>query len=129
MQSILIIEDSANIRKLIRKILETDGYRVVEAENGAEGTRLVSSERPDCVILDLIMPDINGLKILRDSLRGSKIPVVIVTAHIQDSISEQCMELGAASVVNKPFTKDELRYAVKKALSPKVTLTGATTTD
>ncbi len=124
MGRILIIEDSPNIRKLIRRILETDGYTVIEAESGAEGTRLVSSESPDCVILDLIMPDMTGMTILTESLDGSKIPVVVVTAHIQDSVSDQCMKSGAAAVVSKPFTKDELLYAVKKALSSKASLAG-----
>lgn len=121
-QSILVIEDSYYVRRLIREILEADGYRVVEAENGTKGMELIGTEIPDCIILDLIMPDVQGMAILEDCLTGLKIPVIVVTAHIQDRLSEYCIELGAASVVSKPFSKDELRYAVTKALSPKAPL-------
>ncbi len=125
MKSVLVIEDSVHIRQLIREILEADGYRVIEAENGTEGVRMATTEAPDCIILDLIMPDMDGIKILTESLKGSKIPVVVVTAHIRNTVSEQCLEAGASAVVNKPFTKDELRFAVKEVLSQKVALSNA----
>lgn len=117
MPSILVIEDSVHIRRLIREILEADGYTIVEAENGLQAVQMAVTEMPDCIILDLIMPDISGLKILKDLHEGgSKIPVIIVTAHLQDSVRQNCLELGASAFINKPFSKDELRHEVNKIL-------------
>lgn len=118
MSRILVIEDSLHIRKLIREILEPAGYTIMESEDGFQGLRLAAAESPDCIILDLIMPDITGLKILKDLYEGgSKIPVVVITAHIQDSVRKQCMEFGAAAFINKPFSRDELHHTVKNVLA------------
>ena len=114
---ILVIEDSMHIRWLIRDIFASDNYTVIEAEDGRRGLQLSAAGSPDCIILDLIMPDIDGiamLKCLRDS--GSNIPVIVITAHVLESVRDQCLELGAAGFVNKPLTRAELRHAVEKVL-------------
>jgi twitching motility two-component system response regulator PilH len=114
---ILVIEDSAHIRWLIRDIFIADGFAVIEAEDGRRGLQLSADESPDCIILDLIMPDIDGiamLKSLRD--RGCETPVIIITAHAHESVRDQCLDLGAAGFVNKPLTRGELRNAVQKVL-------------
>jgi two-component system response regulator (stage 0 sporulation protein F) len=105
------------MRMLIRDILERDGYRIVEAENGTQALQKVSTDVFDCVMLDLIMPDISGLKILK-YLKENRpgIPVIIVTAHLQESVREHCLQLGAAAFINKPFSKDELRHEVKRVV-------------
>jgi CheY-like chemotaxis protein len=117
MPRILIIEDSAHIRLLIREILEADAFTVTEAEGGRQGLELAAKEKPDCIILDLIMPDVDGLNILKSLReRGSTIPVIVVTAHMQESVRRQCLELGASGFVHKPLTRAELRHAVNKVL-------------
>jgi CheY-like chemotaxis protein len=120
MARILVIEDSLHIRKLVRDILGIDGHTIIEAEDGSQGLQLAAAESPDCILLDLIMPGISGLNVLKDLHEGgSKIPVIIVTAHLQDSVHNQCLALGAAAFINKPFLKDELRHTVKKVLGSK----------
>ena len=117
MSSILVIEDSFHTRRSIRKILEREGYTVSEAEDGLKGLQLATTETPDCILLDLVIPDLDGLKIL-EGLRELKsgIPVIVITAHIQKAIRQRCLDLGAAAFINKPPNEDELTYAVRKVL-------------
>lgn len=115
MSSILVIEDSSHIRTLVRDILQREGYTTVEAENGSQALQMVSTDLFDCIILDLIMPDVSGLKILKYLKEvGSDIPVIIVTAHLQKKVREHCLQLGAAAFINKPFSRDELRHEVNR---------------
>ena len=117
MPLILVIEDSLHTRREIRDILEPEGYTIAEAENGVKGIQLATREAPDCILLDLIMPDIDGIKILR--LLNEKrphIPVIVVSAHSQEAVRTQCLELGASACINKPPSAEGLRYAVRKVL-------------
>lgn len=118
MALILIIDDSAYMRQTIRGILRNDGYEIREAEDGVKGLQEIKTHPPDCIILDLIMPGIDGFKILKVlSEERSRIPVVVVTADIQESVRRQCLELGAASFINKPPKEEELRAAIRNALT------------
>lgn len=118
MPSVLIIDDSTYTRNKIRDVLMSEGYNVLEASDGTKGLEMVYSRTPDCIILDLIMPGIDGIKILKMLHdKGSKTPVIVVTADIQDSVRKQCMGFGAAAFINKPPREDELRGAVKKIFS------------
>lgn len=120
MACILVIEDSLHIRKLVRDILVTNGYMIIEAEDGLQGLQLATAESPDCILLDLIMPGISGLDVLKELHEvSSKIPVIIVTSHLQDSVHKQCLDFGAAAFINKPFSKNELLNSVKKVLGSK----------
>jgi len=118
MPLILVIEDSLHTRREIRDILEQEGYTIAEAENGVKGIQLATSEAPDCILLDLIMPDIDGIKILK-LIHEQKphIPVIVVSAHCQEAVRTQCLQLGASACINKPPSAEELRYAVHKVLS------------
>lgn len=119
LSSVLVIDDSLNTRRLIRDILERDGYTIWEAENGLAGLHMATTKTPDCILLDLIMPDIDGLRILRAlHEQRSEIPVIVLTAHMQDAVRGQCLELGAAAFIPKPPNADELRHTVKKVLGP-----------
>lgn len=118
MAVILIIDDSTFQRQTIRALVEAAGHQVVEAKNGREGLERIVSQRPDCVLMDLMMPELNGFSMLKAFQdHHSKIPVIIVTADIQQSTYTQCMELGAAAVLNKPLRPDVLHSAVHKALT------------
>lgn len=117
MASILVIDDSAYMRSKISAALKADSHSVTEASDGNKGLHLVYAHKPDCVILDLIMPEIDGLKILKVLHdEGSKIPVIVITADIQESVRRQSMEYGAAAFINKPPKEEELRTTVRKVL-------------
>lgn len=120
MATILIVDDSAYMRGMVRGILKMDGYKVVEAEDGAKGLQSAKAEEPDCIVLDLIMPGIDGLKILSVLHENvPKVPVIVLTADIQESVRRQCLGLGAVAFINKPPKESELRSAVKKVLGLK----------
>lgn len=117
MALILVIEDSAFMRNKIVNILKQDSHEIIEADNGIKGLQAAIDSAPNCILLDLIMPGMDGVKILM-TLRqqGSNAPVIVVTADIQESTIRQCRELGAAAVVNKPPLEAELRDTVRTVL-------------
>ncbi len=120
MAIILIIDDSAYMRSVIRGILKKDGHKLSEAEDGSKGLQLAAAEAPDCIILDLIMPGVDGMKILNVfHEKVPDIPIIVLTADIQESVHRQCLELGAVAFINKPPKEAELRNAVKKVLGLK----------
>jgi CheY-like chemotaxis protein len=117
MAKILIIDDSSYMRSKVREALKHCECIFLEADNGFKGLQIIREQSPDCVILDLIMPDIDGtkiLKILHDE--NSKTPVVVVTADIQEIVRKECLELGAKAFVNKPIKEDELSDIVEDIL-------------
>ncbi len=117
MALILIIDDSSTTRNVIRKLVKKDGHETLEAADGQKGLEIVSDNKPDCIVLDLIMPEIDGfgvLKTLRN--RDSKIPVIILSADIQEIVRKECLELGASAFINKPLIKRELRKTISKVL-------------
>ncbi len=117
MALILIIDDSAFQRGVIRSLVRDAGYETEEAENGRAGLEKIAARQPDCILTDLLMPDMGGLELL-ESLRelAAAIPVIIITGNIQESVRQRCLELGAAAVVNKPVRQEELLPAIEKAL-------------
>jgi len=118
MATILIIDDSTYMRSKIRNALKASGYKFLEAESGSKALQMIQEHLPDCIILDLIMPEIDGLKILK-SLHDKQLetPVIVVTADIQESVREQCLQFGAKAFVNKPPKDDDLRGIVKGVLA------------
>lgn len=117
MSLILVIEDSSFMRNKIGSILKRGGHEIIEAEDGIKGLQTTIERSPDCILLDLIMPGMDGVKLLMTLReRGVMPPVVIVTADIQESTIKQCRELGAAAVVNKPPVEEELLNTVRNAL-------------
>lgn len=118
MALILTIDDSMYMRKKMISILKEDGHGILEAEDGVKGLQIAGSHKPDCILLDLIMPEMDGLKVLKSLHEsGSNVPVIVITADIQESMQKKCMELGAYAFINKPPKKDELRNAVNNILS------------
>jgi CheY-like chemotaxis protein len=117
MTQILMVDDSMYQRHKARHALEAEGYDLVEAANGHEGLEMIAVNSPDCILLDLIMPEMGGLEVLqalRD--RGSSIPVVVLTADIQESTRQRCLELGTSAFINKPLQEAELVNTVKRVL-------------
>jgi len=117
MAVILVIDDSSLARTSVRKILSPENYEILEATDGEEGLKMLSQHSPDCVIMDILMPKVSGIDVLTKlHSEGSSIPVIIVTADIQDSVREKCLALGAFAVVNKPLLLQDLPAKVKMAL-------------
>ncbi len=117
MALILVIDDSSFMRGKICKIMKGDGHKILEADNGLKCLQMATANSPDCILLDIIMPGMDGLKILKSlQEQGSRIPMIVVTADIQESTRKQCIEFGAADVVNKPPKEEELRRALNKAI-------------
>ncbi|MBR8836212.1 MAG: response regulator [Stigonema ocellatum SAG 48.90 = DSM 106950] len=118
MVSILIIDDAAFSRRMIRKFLQADGYEILEAINGREGLEIIRNHQPDCVLTDILMPDCDGFEFLQNLKKeGIKIPTIIITADIQESTRNLSIELGATGFINKPVKENEVRQAVRQVLT------------
>jgi len=117
MHKILIIEDEANIRELISYNLINNNYKVLEAEDGLQGLETAIKEKPDLILLDLMLPGMNGLDICKDLRnRGSKIPIIILTAKNEDIDKVMGLEFGADDYMTKPFSVHELMARIKAVL-------------
>jgi len=120
MTLVLVIDDAAFSRRMIRKFLQVDGYEIIEATNGREGLEMVYKHQPKCVLADLLMPDMNGfefLQALQDE--GLKIPTIIISADIQEGARSQSYNLGAVNFINKPPKEQELREVVQQVINTK----------
>lgn len=115
-KKILIVEDEADIAQLVKLYLEKDGFRPTIAKTGVEGLKLVKAERPDMVILDLMLPEMDGLEIckkIRTSLDTALLPIMMLTAKAEESDTIIGLELGADDYVTKPFSPKVLVARVK----------------
>ncbi len=118
-RKILVVEDEADILELIRYNFEREGYVVVTAENGEDALRLVPAEKPDLVLLDLMLPGVDGLDVCRELKREpetAKIPIIMVTAKGEESDVVAGLELGADDYVAKPFSIKILVARVRMVL-------------
>ena len=115
---ILIVADSALSRRTLRRILESAGYEVVEAEDGMTALEIYFLEKPGLVLLDLVMKGMYGLDVL-GKLRemDAHASVVVASADIQSSTREMADEAGALGFINKPFVPEDVIAAVKSALA------------
>jgi DNA-binding response OmpR family regulator len=108
-KTILIIEDEPHIVMGLRDALEFEGFRVVSAERGRDGIQLAKSETPDAVILDLMLPDVNGYAVCEEIRRWSAfVPIIMLTARSQETDKIRGLDSGADDYVTKPFSVNEL---------------------
>jgi len=115
MARILVVDDSAYQRLKAHRILEEAGHVALDAVNGRDGLERILDDAPDCVVLDLLMPELDGIEVLREVHdQGIATPVVVLTADVQDTTRRLCMELGAAAVIHKPVKRDELIGAIDR---------------
>lgn len=112
----LIIEDDENICFLLQTILETNGYDVITAQNGRIGESMISSHCPDVILLDLGLPDVDGITVLKSIRSWSSTPVVVVSARGEELDKVEALEQGADDYISKPFGTNELLARVKVAL-------------
>jgi twitching motility two-component system response regulator PilH len=119
MRKILVVDDSLFARMNICDMLKEAGYETLQARDGREGLEKVLSEKPDCVLSDLLMPEMDGIDFLM-TLRsmGNVTPVIVLTADIQDTKRKRCLELGTAGFISKPPRKIEILELVGKVLTP-----------
>lgn len=110
MASILVVDDSAFQRMALKKIIQGAGHKVLEAANGQQGLELIASKNPDLVVIDLLMPELDGVGLLEQcKIRGIHVPIVVLTSDIQESTRQRCQELGAAAFLNKPVEPVKLK--------------------
>ena len=114
--SILIAEDDGDIRDLLRLYLESGGYRVLEAADGAAALALARENMPDMAILDVMMPELNGYELTRALRKFSDIPILILSAKSQDNDKILGLNLGADDYIAKPFNPVEIVARVKAQL-------------
>ncbi len=113
---ILVVDDDEDLRLLARKALTHAGHRVIEAGNGEEGLRLVDTQKPDLMLLDVNMPDVDGFEVLR-RLRtreaGRPLPVIVLTAMGDEESARRSFQFGATDFLSKPFTPPQLDVRVR----------------
>ena len=130
MALIYAVEDDKNIRKFIQTILEANDYDVIATETGKEAYSLITSRCPDVVILDLGLPDMDGVEIIQKIRSWSNMPIIVISARTEDSDKIGALDAGADDYLTKPFSVDELlarlrvtqrRLALIKADTPQET--------
>jgi CheY-like chemotaxis protein len=104
-------------RRMLKRILTEAGYEVIEALNGQQCLDLLEVQAPDCLILDLLMPEVTGYEVLQTLQEEAKrLPVIVMTADIQDSSRQKCLDLGAIAVLNKPPQADQFLQVLQNVL-------------
>jgi two-component system, OmpR family, KDP operon response regulator KdpE len=113
---VLAVDDDTGILQFIKLELSTQGFIVILARSGEEAIQLVESQRPDIVLLDVIMPEMNGLEVLRRLREISRVPVVLLTAKNRDQDKIRGLDMGADDYLPKPFNPEELSARVRAVL-------------
>ena len=115
-EKILVIEDEKSIARFISTILTANGYEAMRAASGAEAMSMISSHCPDLVILDLGLPDMDGMNILRSVREWSSMPVIVVSARTHEKDKVEALDLGADDYITKPFGTSELLARIRTAI-------------
>jgi two-component system KDP operon response regulator KdpE len=113
---ILVVDDEPQVRRFLRASLPTQGYRLVEAETGADALREASTRVPDAVLLDLGLPDLDGVEVTRRIREWSAVPIVVLSARGQESDKIEALDAGADDYLTKPFGIGELLARLRVAL-------------
>ena len=113
---VLLVEDEASMRRFLRASLPAHGYKLIEAATGEEGLREAAARRPDIVLLDLGLPDLDGLEVTRRLREWSRTPLLILSARGQESDKVAALDAGADDYVTKPFGMEELLARMRVAL-------------
>jgi two-component system, OmpR family, KDP operon response regulator KdpE len=113
---VLLIEDEKPIRRFVKPYLESLNFKVIEAKNGKEGLALASSGKPEVILLDLCLPDMDGLEVLGQLRQWTQVPVIILTARDKDKEKVKGLDAGADDYLIKPFDVTELAARIRVAL-------------
>lgn len=115
-QTILIIEDEKNIGNYIETIVISNQYKALRAKNGMEGLSLCTSHHPDLILLDLGLPDVDGMDVLKRIRSFSHVPVIIISARTQEREKVEALDQGADDYITKPFGSEELLARIRTAM-------------
>lgn len=114
--AVVLIEDEPQIRRFLRATLTSEGYRLYEATTGADGLMEVGSRQPDVVIVDLGLPDMDGVEVIRRLREWTAVPVIVLSARGQERDKVMALDVGADDYVSKPFGAGELLARIRVAL-------------
>lgn len=116
---ILIVDDENSIRKFLRVSIETQGYKCIDADNGSNAIMLTISQNPDILILDLGLPDMDGVDVIKKLRTMSQIPIIIISARGHDREKVEALDAGADDYLTKPFSVTELLARIRVILRHK----------
>ena len=114
--TILVVDDKASVRTLVRDYLTEEGFRAITAENGRDALYVTRHEKPDLILLDIMMPEMGGYEFLRAFRKERNTPVILLTARLEEADKVLGLELGADDYVTKPFGMRELVARVRAVL-------------
>jgi two-component system KDP operon response regulator KdpE len=114
--TVLVVEDEPEMRRLLRSVLAAEGYKVVESGGARRGSIDAATHRPDLVIIDLGLPDGDGVGVIRTVRKWSPMPIVVLSARVQERAKIEALDAGADDYVTKPFAAGELLARVRVAL-------------
>jgi two-component system alkaline phosphatase synthesis response regulator PhoP len=118
-KEVLVIDDERDTANLVKEYMDSEGYSTLVAYNGPDGIALARERKPELIILDLVMPGMDGfsvIKILKQDKETEHIPVVVLTGHDTRGYKEKCAMLGASHYVTKPFSSDDLIKEIKNRI-------------
>ena len=115
-KKILLIEDEEKIRILVKKYLEQESFEVLTAESGYQAREFLKNHKPDLILLDLMLPEMNGLDLCREIRKSSLVPIIMLTAKTQETDKILGLEMGADDYITKPFSLAELSARIRAAL-------------
>ncbi len=115
-KTILVVDDKESLRQMVKSYLVQEGFRVVTAANGRDALFLARQEKPDLILLDLMMPEMGGYEFMRVHSREADTPTIILTAKLEESDKVLGLELGADDYVTKPFSMRELTARIRAVL-------------
>ena len=116
MSTVLVVEDDPHTRELVRLYLDRDGHQVLTADNGTDGLEAARSESPDIVLLDLMLPGLNGWDVCQALRQDSDVPIVMLTARVEEDDRLTGFDLGADDYITKPFSPREVAARVRAIL-------------
>ena len=118
--TILVVDDEDEIRKMLNIFLDVADFKVVESENGKQAIRLAASVKPDLILLDLGLPDIDGKEVIQSVRQWSNVPIIVLTARAEDMDAAPALNLGADDYVTKPFSAEVLLARINANLRKSV---------
>jgi two-component system, OmpR family, KDP operon response regulator KdpE len=120
--SILVVDDELEIRRALQRALKAHGYAVLTASSGEEAVELITKQRPDLVLLDLLLPGMGGLEVCRQVRAASNVPIIVLSVKDAEGEKIEALDLGADDYVAKPFGMNEvlarIRVALRRAIQP-----------
>jgi two-component system KDP operon response regulator KdpE len=122
---IMIVDDEPQIRRFVRASLTAHGYEVIEAADGAEAIRKTTVDKPDVIVLDLGLPDLEGVEVTRRIREWSKVPIIVLTVRNREEDKIEALDRGADDYVTKPFGMGELMARIRAALRRRLQEAGA----